>query len=133
MTQEKIFKAEENELNSVQSFVLSCLENLHLDIKLINQIRIAVEEIFVNIACYAYVNKGNATVRVNVKEDKFEIVFIDSGVKFNPLEKQDPNTKASANERGIGGLGIFMVKNLMDDVTYKFENNQNILTLVKKY
>ena len=93
MTQEKIFKAEESELNSVQSFVLSCLENLHLDIKVINQIRIAVEEIFVNIAFYAYVDKGNATVRVNVKEDKFESTM--------PLMKNNTQREIKENELGV--------------------------------
>lgn len=129
----KVFNAEVNELQNVQSFVIETLSDLHLEMKLQNQLNIVIEELFVNIANYAYKNGGEVEIKVEAKMNEISITFIDSGMKFNPLEIDDPNIDAKAEERRIGGLGIFMVKNMMDDIKYKFENNQNILTIVKKY
>lgn len=129
----KIFNAEINELEGVQSFVINSLKELSLDIKLENQLKIVLEEIFVNIASYAYDDKGDAEIKIRTENNQIFISFIDSGYEFNPLAKEDPNINAKASERRIGGLGIFMVKNLMDDVQYEYKNKQNILTLVKKY
>lgn len=129
----KVFNAEVNELQNVQSFVIETLSDLHLEMKLQNQLNIVIEELFVNIANYAYENGGEVEIKVETKMNEISITFIDSGMKFNPLEIDDPNIDAKAEERRIGGLGIFMVKNMMDDIKYKFENNQNILTIVKKY
>lgn len=129
----KLFKAEINELAGVQSFVIDSLKDLSLDIKLQNQIKIVLEEIFVNIASYAYDDEGDAEIKIRTGNNQIFISFIDSGYEFNPLAKEDPNISAKASERRIGGLGIFMVKNLMDDVQYEYKNKQNILTLVKKY
>lgn len=129
----KLFKAEINELAGVQSFVIDSLKDLSLDIKLQNQIKIVLEEIFVNIASYAYDDEGDAEIKIRTENNQIFISFIDSGYEFNPLAKEDPNISAKASERRIGGLGIFMVKNLMDDVQYEYKNKQNILTLVKKY
>lgn len=129
----KVFNAEVNELQNVQSFVIETLSDLHLEMKLQNQLNIVIEELFVNIANYAYENGGEVEIKVEAKMNEISITFIDSGMKFDPLEIDDPNIDAKAEERRIGGLGIFMVKNMMDDIKYKFENNQNILTIVKKY
>lgn len=129
----KVFNAEVNELQNVQSFVIETLSDLHLEMKLQNQLNIVIEELFVNIANYAYENGGDVEIKVEAKMNEIFITFIDSGMKFDPLEIDDPNIDAKAEERRIGGLGIFMVKNMMDDIKYKFENNQNILTIVKKY
>lgn len=130
MKKEKIFKAKIEELNNVQNFILA---SLSLNEKLQNQIKIVIEEIFVNIASYAYKNDGDVKLIVSTYRDQFSITFIDSGFKFNPLDNEDPDLNENAKERRIGGLGIFMVKKLMDGIHYKYENNQNILTLVKKY
>lgn len=129
----KVFNAEVSELQKVQSFVLQTLSDLHLDLKLQNQLNIVIEELFVNVASYAYENGGEVEIKVEAKNGEISITFIDSGMKFNPLEMDDPNIDAKAEERRIGGLGIFMVKNMMDDVQYKYEENKNILTIVKKY
>ena len=129
----KVFNAEVSELQKVQSFVLQTLSDLHLDLKLQNQLNIVIEELFVNVASYAYKNGGEIEIKVEAKNSEISITFIDSGMKFNPLEMDDPNIDAKAEERRIGGLGIFMVKNMMDDVQYKYEENKNILTIVKKY
>ena len=98
------------------------------------QIDVAVEEIFVNIASYAYEGKdGQAEIRFDFRaEDSTAVItFIDQGAPFDPLAKEDPDTGLSAEERQIGGLGIFIVKKSMDKVLYKYEDGCNILTLEK--
>ncbi len=126
-------KAEVNKLDNVISFVGEILDDTLCNFKQRFAIEEAVEEIFVNISKYAYYpNIGEALIRAEVIDDFIEITFIDSGIKYNPLEREDPDINLSADERPIGGLGIFMVKNLMDDVKYRYENNQNILILKKK-
>lgn len=100
------------------------------------QIDIAVEEIFVNIASYAYnPETGPATIEVEVKDDPLsvELTFIDKGVQYDPLSKTDPDVTLSAEERGIGGLGIFMVKQSMDYVEYEYKNGKNILKIKKNF
>lgn len=98
-------------------------------------IDVAADELFTNIASYAYnPEKGNATVRVEVFEDPLavEITFIDNGVPYDPLAKADPDTTLSVEERQIGGLGIFIVKKSMDAVNYEYKEGRNILTIRKK-
>ena len=93
-----------------------------------------MEEIFVNIAHYAYkTGIGKAVVRVEITDElaTVTITFMDHGVEYNPLERDDPDITLSAEERDIGGLGIFMTKNLMDDVTYEYNEGKNILKLKK--
>ena len=95
---------------------------------------VAVEEIFVNIAHYAYGGKsGEAVINLDIKQDpkSCRVTFQDRGVPYNPLEKADPDITLSAEERDIGGLGIYMVKQSMDRVEYRYENGCNILTLEK--
>ena len=97
------------------------------------QIDLSVEEIFVNIASYAYREEpGKAEVSVECNNGEITIVFKDNGKPYNPLEKPDPDVTLSAEEREIGGLGIFLVKKNMDDVSYEYKNDQNILTIKKK-
>ena len=95
---------------------------------------VAVEEIFVNIAHYAYGgNPGEAVIGLDVipNPKSCRIVFRDRGVPYNPLEKTDPDITLSAEEREIGGLGIYMVKQSMDKVEYRYEDGYNILTIEK--
>lgn len=96
-------------------------------------LQLVVEEIVVNIVSYAYpVGKdGEVTIDVNKTPTAIEISFSDRGVPFNPLEKEDPDTTLSAEERPIGGLGIFLVKQMMDSVSYRYEDGRNILTTTK--
>ena len=97
---------------------------------------IAVEEIFVNIANYAYGDKkGMATITVEFFKDPnaIKVVFEDSGTPYNPLQKPDPDVTLSSEERQIGGLGVYMVKKSMDEMTYEYEDGKNILTIVKKF
>ena len=121
-------------LSKVQAFVDEQLEEADCPIKIQMQIDIAVEEIFVNIAHYAYSNEtGKATVRIEILPDppSVDITFIDKGIPYDPLAKPDPDVTLSAEERKIGGLGIFMVKKSMDDVKYQYLDGHNILTLKK--
>lgn len=98
------------------------------------QVSVAVEELFSNICNYAYL-EGNGSVGIELKvyDSTIRVLFSDHGIPFNPLEKEDPNTKASAEERQIGGLGIFMVKKSMDEFNYNYRDNQNIVEVVKKF
>ena len=120
---------------TVTDFVNEQLEALDCPMKAQMQIDIAIDELFGNIAHYAYnPDVGDATVRVEVTEEPLAVVitFIDKGVPYDPLAKADPNITLSAEEREIGGLGIFMVKKTMDDITYEYKDGQNILIIKKK-
>jgi anti-sigma regulatory factor (Ser/Thr protein kinase) len=95
-------------------------------------INVAVEEIFVNIAHYAYEGRpGKAVVGMNFDEDNVHIYLVDNGIPFNPLEMKDPDITAGVDEREIGGLGIYMVKKSMDKCTYERRNNQNVFVMRK--
>ena len=118
----------------VTEFVDGQLEAHGCSVKAQMQIDIAIDELFSNIANYAYNPEiGPATIRVSVEGDPLTvtITFIDRGVPYNPLEKEDPDIGLSAEDRQIGGLGIFMVKRLMDDMTYEYRDGQNILIIRK--
>jgi len=121
-------------IESVTDFVNEQLEALDCPMKAQMQIDIAIDEIFSNIAHYAYNPEiGQATVRVEVLEDPLSVMitFIDNGVPYDPLAKADPDTTLSAEERDIGGLGIYMVKKSMDEIAYEYRNGQNILKIKK--
>ena len=118
----------------VTDFVNEQLEALDCPMKAQTQIDIAIDELFGNIAYYAYNPEvGDATVRVEVTDDPLAVVitFIDQGVPYDPLAKEDPDTTLSADERKIGGLGIYMVKKSMDDIIYEYKDGQNILKIKK--
>ena len=122
-------------LPAVTEFVNRNLENAACSPKILMQIELAVEEIFVNIASYAYVpDKGNAVVRVETCQDPpvVTITFIDEGVPYDPLVGKEPDITLPANEREIGGLGFFLVKQTMDDVEYEYKGGKNILRIRKK-
>ena len=121
-------------IEAVTAFVDEQLEALECPMKAQMQIDIAIDELFGNIAHYAYnPDVGEATVRVEVMEDPLSVVitFIDGGVPYDPLTQADPDITLSAEERAIGGLGIFMVKKTMDEITYRYENGSNILSIRK--
>ena len=121
-------------IEAVTDFVNEQLEALECPLKVQMQIDIAIDEIFGNIAHYAYnPNVGEATVRVEVIEEPLCVVitFIDKGIPYNPLSAAEPDTTLTADERTIGGLGIFMVKKSMDEITYRYENGSNILSIRK--
>lgn len=121
-------------LDAVTDFVNGQLEIYDCPMKAQMQIDVAIDELFSNIAYYAYnPDVGPATVRVEVAENPLSVIitFIDNGMPYDPLSKEDPDITLSAEERGIGGLGIFMVKKTMDDITYEYKDGQNILKIKK--
>lgn len=122
-------------LAPVQEFIESELKTYDCPMKAAMQISVAVEEIYVNIARYAYQpEEGEVTVRCSVGGNplRFIVQFLDRGTPFNPLAQSDVDTTLSAQEREIGGLGILMVKRSMDDVQYQYKDGYNILTIKKQ-
>ena len=132
---EKVFTAKKETLPEVMAFTEECLESFECPMKSSMTICVAVEEIFVNIASYSYGDKsGNATLSFGFDENErlMTLVVKDNGTPFNPLERAEPDITLSADDREIGGLGIFITKKTMDTISYSYENGQNILTMIKK-
>ena len=131
--QELNIEAKTDNLESVTAFVDGILEEADCPMKHIMPIELSLEEIFVNISHYAYApGTGDVLIRAGVGEDRsFTITFIDSGVPYDPLAKEDPDVTLNADERSIGGLGIYLTKKFMDDVSYVYKDGKNTLTLVK--
>jgi anti-sigma regulatory factor (Ser/Thr protein kinase) len=116
-------------------FIEGELEAVGCPIKTQMQIDVAVDEVFTNIASYAYGDEGgSATIRFEFDPETrtVEITFTDSGVPFDPMTMKDPDVTLSAEERPIGGLGIFLEKKTMDSVSYQYRDGQNQLTIRKK-
>ena len=128
---ELTIEAKIENLTTVLDFVSAELSKTGCAKKLQIQIAIAVEEIFVNIAHYAYSpDTGYAVLRIAVGED-LVIEFEDGGKPYNPLGRDDPDITLSSEEREIGGLGVFMVKKIMDAVEYRYEYGKNVLVIRK--
>ena len=122
-------------IEKVTAFVDEQLAQLNCPLKAQMQIDIAIDELFGNIAHYAYNPKtGPATVHIDVLQDPLSVVvtFIDNGKAYDPLAREDPDISLTAQEREIGGLGIFMVKKCMDEISYEYKDGQNILCIKKK-
>lgn len=132
---ELVIEADRSNTPQVQAFIDEQLEEIDCPMMTQTVLDIAVEELFVNIASYAYDSGiGMAVVQVTVHEDPLsvEITFIDNGRQYDPLAKADPDTTiSSAKQRKKGGLGIFMVKKSMDNVNYEYKDGKNILTITK--
>ena len=129
---ERTYDATDANLREVLAFVEEELEKHDANMKSTMSITVAVEEIFVNIAHYAYEGaQGKVTIGMGFEGDDVEIYFIDNGIPFDPLAKEDPDIKARAEDRDIGGLGIYMVKTSMDHCEYERRNSQNIFTMRK--
>ena len=127
-------EAKTENLEEGLGFVDRHLEAMDCSPKVSVQIDVAVEELFVNIAHYAYSpGTGSATIGVEILKDPaaIAITFTDRGKPFDPLAKEDPDITLSAEERQIGGLGIYMVKKSMDEVVYEYKDGQNILRIKK--
>ncbi len=135
MSRELTLEATVANTETVTAFVEDFLNEIGCSMRVITQINVAVDELFSNIANYAYTPKvGKATVTLDMSDDgkTVTVTFTDTGVPYNPLAKKDPDVTLSADERQIGGLGIYMVKKTMDDVTYEFKDGKNILSIKKK-
>ena len=131
----KTFPAKTEALSDVLGFVEQMLDSFECPIKIQVALCVAIEEVFVNVAHYAYgEGEGNMSLGIGFDEESRAITFrmTDKGIPFDPLKKPDPDITLSAEEREIGGLGIFITKKTMDSLTYTYENNENILTMIKK-
>ena len=131
---ELVIEADRKKLWEVQAFIDEQLEAVDCPMLTQTAIDVAVEELFVNIASYAYEeDAGDVVIQVAMHEKPLsaEISFIDSGIQYDPLSKPDPDITLSVKERKKGGLGIFMVKESMDDVRYEYKDGKNILTIKK--
>ena len=114
--------------------IISSLEEIDVDHKKVYQINLALEEILVNIARYAYApDKGLIDISYEISDNpkQLKVIIKDKGKAFNPLEKEEPDLEASVQDRKIGGLGIYIVKNIVDDIKYQRINNENILEFIK--
>ena len=123
------------ELERVLCFIGEMLTELQCSDKARRQIRIAVDEIFSNIVRHSDARKGDmVTVILQAEEETrtAEITFMDGSPRFDPLSAAEPELTAPARKRAVGGLGLFMVKKMMDDVSYKYGDGMNILTIRKK-
>ncbi len=132
---EIVVKAEVDNLDEVFDFIHQQLEEVDCPPKAMMQIDLAVDEIFANISNYAYNPEvGDAKIICNVENDplRVEIEFEDKGIPYDPLAKADPDITLSAEERQIGGLGVYLVKKNMDSVDYRYEDGKNILTIKKE-
>ncbi|MCL2335296.1 MAG: ATP-binding protein [Endomicrobia bacterium] len=143
---EFVIEAKIENLDTVQDFVAGELATFDCPVKLKTQVAIATEEIFINIARYAYSQNvpevcsrserpapgvGSVAIRITVG-DEVIVEFEDSGRPYNPLANEDPDITLGVEEREIGGLGIYMVKKIMDAVRYRYEDNKNILMIKKR-
>ena len=128
----KTFPAERDLLDDVTDFAMAELLALGCPKKSARQFILALEELFVNVASYAYGDgKGDVSFEICKDGDMAVICMIDSGKPFNPLDRPDPDTTLAAEDRKIGGLGIYMSKKLLDGMEYEYKDNQNRLTMKK--
>ena len=122
-------------IETVTQFIEEQLEELNCPMRVQMKINIAVDELFSNIAHYAYhPETGDATVQVEPCQNPLavKITFLDTGRPYDPLKAADPDITLSAEEREIGGLGVYMVKKSMDEITYEYKDGKNILSIKKK-
>ena len=128
-------EAAKEKLPELQELIESRLEAIECPLRTLMQISVVVEEVFANIASYAYESgRGRADVRMEISDEPAVVTlrFADRGIPYDPLKRRDPDLSLPAEEREIGGLGVYMTKKLMDEVRYEYRDGQNILTLKKK-
>ena len=134
MKKELTVEAVVSNLDSVHDFIHSSISQYKCSNRTIMQLDLVVEEIFVNIASYAYApNTGLAKILLELEQEPLTITltFIDTGVPYDPLSKVDPDINLDVEDRQIGGLGIFLTKKMVDDINYQYSDGQNILQLTK--
>ena len=130
----KVFPATDEALNDALSFTEEQLDIFECPMKIVMQITVCVEEMFVNVAHYAYgKDTGNVEMVLDSDGSSISITLIDEGMPFDPLAKADPDVTLSAEERNIGGLGIYMVKKSMSEVRYERVDGKNVFTMKKNF
>ena len=130
------FPATLDNIDAATDFMNGILESAGCPMRTQMKLAIALDELMSNVARYAYApGTGDVTVCVEVPEAprRAVVTLTDSGVPYDPLQKEDPDVTLSAEERGIGGLGIFIVKQSMDEMTYAYEDGRNVVTIVKRF
>ena len=131
----KTFPAKVESLSDVLGFVDQMLDSFECPMKIQMAVCVAIEEVFVNVAHYAYgEGQGDMRLGIGFDEESRTVTFhmTDKGVPFDPLQKPDPDITLSAEDREVGGLGIFIAKKTMDSIRYAYENGENVLTMTKK-
>jgi len=129
------FPANVNLVDEQITTIVSSLEEMNVDHRKVYQINLALEEILVNVAKYAYSSKEgiiDVSYEIDKNSNELRVVIKDKGQPFNPLEKEDPDLHSSVQDRKIGGLGIFITKNMVDNIQYRRINDENILEFSKK-
>lgn len=129
-----VIPAEKARLDEVIDFVLDFAEKVGFGKTELFQLELCTEEVFVNVASYAYTpDTGLITVIADGSEDPPAVTlsFIDSGIPFDPLAKADPAKNRPFSQAKKGGLGIYLTKKLMDEVSYKYQDGKNVLTITK--
>lgn len=120
-------------LETMIDFILNSINEVNNSNKFLGKLRLVSEEILVNIIIYAYPKTtGDILIKIEVTDNTLNLDIIDWGIPFNPIEKENPDINLPLEERTIGGLGIFMVKNIMDEIKYDYSENKNILSMKKK-
>ena len=134
LTETLLIKNNVHEVSKFSTFIKSVMDKLNIEKTLARQLRLAIEEAVVNVIDYAYPagQEGDIEVRIMSDGKTLKTVLIDSGVAFDPTAKEKADTSLSADDRQIGGLGILLVRELMDSINYERIDGQNILTLIKK-
>jgi len=129
-----LIKNDIHEVSKFSTFIKSVMDKLNIEASLANKLRLAIEEAVVNVIDYAYPIGQEGTIEVRIMSDgeTMKTIIIDSGIAFDPTEKEKADTSLSAEDRQIGGLGILLVRELMDTINYERINGQNVLTLIKK-
>jgi anti-sigma regulatory factor (Ser/Thr protein kinase) len=134
MTGKRIFSADIKSVPAMMNFVDAFIKNLPE--KAAYNVRLSCEEVILNIVSYAYPG-GDGQLDMSWEDDTerglLNVTFEDSGVPFNPLQKEEPDLTIPMRERKIGGLGIMMVRKLMDEVRYAYVDGKNRLTITKGY
>ncbi len=128
----KFFVPKIESINEIQVFVKNNLPQNQADSKKISNIELIIEEIIINIINYGFEEEPNGMIDIGIDTRNHDIIIEirDNGIAFNPLEKKDPNVDADLDDRKIGGLGIFFVKQLVKDISYSRKESKNILHLV---
>ena len=125
------FTADDQALAKIREFVLAEAASVGVNQEVVGKVDLVVEELVINVVNYAYgKSSGEIEVRCGVKESKFILSISDNGPKFNPLDHGDPDTSSALEERPIGGLGIYLVKQLSSSQTYHREGDRNVLMIV---
>ena len=132
--QERVYEASLTKIPEVVSFVSDAAGSMGVHPKRIMHLELAVEEAVANICSYAYaVPPGEFTVRMIQEPEMVRIELIDNGVPFDPLRLDEPDIKSEIENRDVGGLGIFLMRRMLDEMRYSRLNDKNILTLAVRY